>query len=124
MGAIWTNDLPRELIRPPVAAQVITAPNNARVGRSPFWEPPVAPVAHLSTRSAPGAAIYVRVARYAGAEEARQAAQGIRGVSLHLGRTARGESLLLAGPYASRAEAQAAEAALRRAGYAGASVLR
>lgn len=124
MGAIWTNDLPRELIQPPVTVPVLTGPNNARVGRSPFWEPPVAPVAQLSTRSAPGAAIYVRVARYAGAEEARQAAQGMRGLSLHLGRTAKSESLLLAGPYTTRAEAKAAEAALRRAGFAGAVVLR
>lgn len=54
-GAIWTDDLPRELREVPTDRQVIRVSSDARQGRSPYWIPPVAQaprtVTRLSTRS-------------------------------------------------------------------------
>lgn len=54
-GAIWTDDLPRELREVPTDRQVIRVSSDARQGRSPYWVPPVAQaprtVTRLSTRS-------------------------------------------------------------------------
>ncbi|MFC4671239.1 hypothetical protein ACFO5X_21995 [Seohaeicola nanhaiensis] len=131
MGAIWTDELPRRLQPGPPPARVVTATNNARNGRSPYWEPPV--VARLSTRSAVDAPppakarpTYVRVATYAAAEEARGVAEALArsGLTMRLGKTGAGASVVLAGPYAGPAEAQAALAAVRRAGYRQAAVMR
>ncbi|GHF60924.1 SPOR domain-containing protein [Seohaeicola zhoushanensis] len=130
MGRIWDDSLPRELRRGAPAARVVTADNNARNGNSPYWEPPVGQPARaqLSTRSDPalGKPLYVRLAAYGAADEARGVAEGLArgGLSMRLGKTGNGTTLVLAGPYGSEAEARAALAALRGAGYPKAALLR
>lgn len=53
---IWSKDLPRRLLPQDASARVVTVDEPAVRGNSPFWTPPVAqraPVARMSTRSAP-----------------------------------------------------------------------
>ncbi|MBL3702417.1 SPOR domain-containing protein [Sulfitobacter sp. BDSS02] len=53
---IWSKELPRRLLPQDASARAVTVDEPAVRGNSPFWTPPVAqtaPVARVSTRSAP-----------------------------------------------------------------------
>ena len=53
---IWSKDLPRRLLPQDATVRAVTVDEPAVRGNSPFWTPPVAqtaPVARVSTRSAP-----------------------------------------------------------------------
>lgn len=137
--AIWSRTVPRPLLPVATQGQIVVASNNARQGNSPYWVPPVArpqPVARLSTRSEAQAApllpalqakpAYIRVATFAAASDARRAAEALArsGLTMRLGATAGGVSVVLAGPYKTSEAAGNALARLRQAGYGGAVLMR
>lgn len=118
---IWTNTVPRRLIEVPTRARIVTPP--AGTARA---QDPQTVVSRVSTRSAPAAAssqgkrIYVRVATYATEGDARTIARSLAGSGLpmHLGRVkSSGNSVVLAGPFATRAQAKAALSQVRNAGF-------
>jgi SPOR domain len=123
---IWTQRLPRELIVPPVPADkqiVVLSSRNS-----------TAPVARTSTRSAPkatgqvaGTPKYVRVAAYDSDASARSVAKKLAqsGLPMRLGTvTKKGKSyrVVLAGPFVSTEQANAALAKVRGAGYRSAKI--
>ncbi len=138
--AIWTRQLPRQLVPATSPRQRAKAQVSARHGRSPYWTPPVAvqaapqakPVVRVSTRSKPaqvGALArkprYVRVAVFGADEQARTTATALAksGLPIRLGTLHRGTKkfrLVLAGPFASEEQARVALQRLRGAGYANA----
>lgn len=134
MGQVWTNTVPRRLVRLPAAQPRYVQPQH--IARSPA-ETRTAPL-RLSTRSAPGAAEtkltvtprhYVRAATYADAAQARAAAQRLAaaGLPARVGRVSRKgttHQVVLAGPYVAATEARAALAKVQGAGFAGARLSR
>lgn len=133
--AIWTRELPRRLAPAPSRGAPAKAQVTARNGRSPYWTPPAAaaaPVARLSTRSAPALASkprYVRVAVYGSDAGARAAAVALAksGLPIRLGTLHRGNErsrVVLAGPFTSDAAARAALKRLHQSGHSGARLSR
>ncbi len=120
---IWSNTVPRTLVNVPTRARVVTV---AR-GTAPAQDPQTV-VTRLSTRSAPvappaassGRRIYVRVAIYSAEAEARAAAQSLAraGLPMHLGVIkSSGKKVVLAGPFATKAQARTALGQVRGAGF-------
>lgn len=135
--AIWTGALPRRLAPQPSRGAPARAQVAARNGRSPFWSPPAAspaaPIARLSTRSAPTTLAskprYIRVAIHDTDTGARTAATALAasGLPVRLGTLHRGtlrKRVVLAGPFTSDAAAQRALARLHRSGHSGARLSR
>ncbi len=130
MAEIWTDTVPRKLVRRPVDRQTVrlsgaAAQNPAADARGPL-------VMRLSTRSGPTTSgpeadpsprRYVRAATFADAEAARAAAQVLArrtGLPVRLGTvTRKGQSykVVLAGPFAQAGAGEAALVAVRGAGY-------
>jgi len=118
MAQVWTNTLPRRLVRVPTDAQVV------RVARA---KPVQVPRARAATRAKPepkaGAARYVRVATYDSDASARASAKALAratGLPIRLGtvkRKGKAYRMVLAGPYVSAGEAQSAVSLLRNAGF-------
>ncbi|MFW8634144.1 SPOR domain-containing protein [Cribrihabitans pelagius] len=127
---IWTDEVPRRLVKLPLDSPVVTLPPKAR--RSPAEAKK--PALRLSSRADPAAPApdlvapaqsYIRAATHADAAEARAAAQALaaRGLPVRLGTLSRkGHSLkvVLAGPFASPAKAHAALSTVQAAGFPGA----
>lgn len=120
-GLIWSNTVPRTLIAVPTGANVVIIPAGTAQAQDPQTV-----VARVSTRSAPAQVStgakprYVRVATYAAEDEARAVAQALAGTGLpmRLGVLKSGtDKVVLAGPFASYAQAKAALDQVRSAGY-------
>ena len=122
---IWSNTVPRTLLPVPTNAQIVTVPTGTARAQDPQTT-----VARVSTRSAPATApsgpkqggkrIYVRVATYGAEAEARSVARSLAqtGLPMRLGTVKpSGKRVVLAGPFASKAEAKAALGKVRGAGY-------
>ncbi|MFK7754543.1 MAG: SPOR domain-containing protein [Sedimentitalea sp.] len=137
---LWTRELPRRQVAMQTNRQIVrVSPQN---GNSPFWTPEVrqvqpAPVTRLSTRSQtattakskPTKPSYVRVAVYANPADAAQTARAFAsaGLPMRMGRlTRQGQEMkvVLAGPFASRAEAKQALVQVKNAGFRGARLNR
>lgn len=130
MARIWTDSVPRKLVKLPLDRRRVNLPREAR--RSPAEAR--ASGLRISTRSAPGTAApeqaataqrYVRAATYASAEHARAAARKLAGSGLpvRLGTVSRkGQpyKVVLAGPYRDSGQAAAALVKVQRAGFSGA----
>ena len=127
MAEIWTNTVPRKLVRKPVDRQTVRlngpAARSAAEARGPL-------ILRLSTRSEPksetAAAVprrYVRAATFADAESARAAAQALAqrtGLPVRLGTvTRKGQSykVVLAGPFSETGAGEKALNAVQGAGY-------
>ncbi|UWQ84878.1 SPOR domain-containing protein [Leisingera caerulea] len=134
MARIWTDGVPRKLVKPPLDRPTVNLPRDAR--RSPAEAG--ASELRISTRSAPGTAApkpavtaqrYVRAATYASAEQARAAARKLAGAGLQVrlgtvSRKGRPYKVVLAGPYRNSGQAAAALARVQRAGFSGARLSR
>jgi SPOR domain len=123
MDALWTRQVPAKLVTTPVAAPLV------------FAAPPVAPVARVSTMSAPNkiaakaapakaasGALYVQVGSFgvaanAAGAAARIAALGLPSASGHLAKGGSALQVVYAGPFADAGSAQSALAALKSAGF-------
>ncbi|MFW8593396.1 SPOR domain-containing protein [Cribrihabitans neustonicus] len=129
-AGIWTDEVPRRLVKPPLDRPVVILPPEAR--RSPA-EAQV-PALRLSSRADPAAPApdlvapsqsYIRAATLADAARARAAAEKLaeRGLPVRLGALSRqGQKLkvVLAGPFTNPAEARAALTQVQAAGFPGA----
>ena len=140
MDRIWTQTVPRTLIRQKAANRAVRLTGDAREGNSPYWTPPVQEkrVARISTRSEPQGGhrktpsrqkpAFVRVADFSDAAKARNLAQFLarQGVPMRLGKLSRGGRefrVVLAGPFVTAAQIDQAVKKLRQAGYSGLRVL-
>lgn len=128
MAEIWTNTVPRTLIRKPVDRQTVRLGGAEAVSAAEAREPLLL---RLSTRSDPKAESagngaprrYVRAATFEDAEAARVAAQALAqrtGLPVRLGTvTRKGQSykVVLAGPFSGDDSGKAALTAVKAAGY-------
>ncbi len=126
---IWSNTVPRTLLKVPAGTRVRTVPGAMTV------QDPETLVTRLSTRSAPssgsttppatprstsGKRIYVRVAVYANEGDARTAALALKrtGMPLNIAKVRSSEKrAVLVGPFGSDAEARTALAQVKNAGF-------
>lgn len=140
MNRVWTQTVPRTLIRQKAANRAVRLTDDAREGHSPYWTPSVQEtrLARISTRSEPQGGhrkapspqrpAFVRVADFSDAAKARNLAQVLarQGVPMRLGRSNRSGReirVVLAGPFVTAAQTDQAVKTLRRAGYSGLRVL-
>ena len=130
---IWTDTLPRRLRPVPTQAQVIRLPRSN--AKSPAEDD--RSLVRISTRSAPAAqkpkqapaGRWVRVARYGEEAQARQVARTLaqQGMPVRLGamqRRGKSYRVVMAGPFASEAQARQALRMAHTAGFASASISR
>lgn len=133
-NSIWTQEVPRQLVRRLGRDQDLRHEDPAIRRNSPFWQPPpatAAPVTRVSTRSATTALekpVFIRVAHYKQTADAKQTARALnqRGLPVRMGKLQRAGQvypLVLAGPFASDQAVNAALSRLRAIGFASASVL-
>ncbi len=121
---IWTRTTPRTLAAVPTQAQVVTVPAGRARAQDPQTVVRSGSSLRLSTRSAPATSQskrrYVRVATYASKADARAVAKALArtGLPMQLARgKSSGRQMVLAGPFASDAQAKAALRRVQGAGY-------
>ena len=137
---IWNQTVPRTPVALRVNGVIVTVPKGSARAQDEESRAKYSPFARLSTRSAPAPVVaraatapapagqkpsYVRVATYSGDAQARSAAQSLArsGLPVRLGTLKpSGRRVVLAGPYSTRAQANAALNRLRGAGYSGAKL--
>lgn len=133
---VWSDTVPRKLIRIPTDRQVVVVPQSQNVGlpraRTPVRSP--ARASQSATRqkataptSTPNPATtkprYIRVATFGSDAEARAAGKALArrtGLSVRLGtltRKGKAYRVVMAGPYSTQASADTAMAKVRGAGY-------
>jgi len=119
---IWSNTVPRTLLTVPAGPSVRNIP-----GETATVQAADTVVARVSTRSAPATApatggkrIYVRVAIYADESDARTTANALAraGLPMNIAKVrSSGKKAVLAGPFASDAEARSALGQVKNAGF-------
>ena len=122
---IWSNTVPRTLLAVPTAGQIVTVPaGSARVQVPQTTVSRTARAISLTGTAAvaqgAGKRIFIRVATYASESDARSVAKSLarRGLPMNLGHVrSNSNKVVLAGPFASRAQADAALAKVHGAGY-------
>ncbi|MCF6232688.1 MAG: SPOR domain-containing protein [Rhodobacteraceae bacterium] len=122
---IWSNTVPRTLLQVPTSGRVVTVPvGSARVQVPQTTVSRAATAVNLTSTTGIARAserrLFVRVATYASEDDARLVAKSLarRGLPMNLGHVkSSSNKVVLAGPFASQAQADAALAQVHGAGY-------